>query len=289
MKKLLTSVVLSSSILFAAPMSIAGPKFPAVEMGQVQLDNLSFKEIMREFYAGQMIRVYLDDEELSKMPHVGLGPVSDDDNTTVALMHPVLEYKNNAKETRYLVMIEKIKVGDEGTVISCHACTGTADLFSFKKLNNGKYQLVSRSAKDAEFSGSWGRVGLDLDEISENIKPLGKNLVGSIFQNGYTSTGTTELWWEALHLPENDFINSYGVGDAGGDNAGSYEKDSPLYYSYESTLEVVSNGAEYFPLKVTYKGEKPTEDYEQIRKVHYSKLFHFDVTKKEYKNFKKAN
>ena len=122
-----------------------------------------------------------------------------------------------------------------------------------------------------------------LEEIAKNLKPLGKNLVGSIFQNGYTSTGTTELWWEALHLPENDFINSYGVADAGADNGGSYEEDSPLYYSYDSSLDVINNGAAYFPLKVTYQGEKPTEDYDQIRKVSYSKLFHFNAIKKEYK------
>ncbi|WP_336000536.1 hypothetical protein [Acinetobacter johnsonii] len=283
MKKLLISLLLSSSALFAAPIAMANSQFSALQMAQVQLDSLSFKNIMRQFYSGQMSRGYVDDEELSKMPHITLGQADEDENTTVALMHPVIEYKNNAKESRYLVMIEKIQVGSEGNVVSCHACAGTADLFSFKKLHNGQYQLVSRSAKDAEFSGSWGRVGLDLEEIAKNLKPLGKNLVGSIFQNGYTSTGTTELWWEALHLPENDFINSYGVADAGADNGGSYEEDSPLYYSYDSSLDVINNGAAYFPLKMTYQGEKPTEDYDQIRKVNYSKLFHFNAIKKEYK------
>lgn len=274
---------MSSSTLFAVPMAVANTKFSVTEMAKVKLDTLSFKEIMRQFYSGQMTRGYIDDEDISKMPHVALGQADKDENTTVALMHPVIEYKNNAKESRYLIMIEKIQVGSEGNVVSCHACAGTADLFSFKKLNNGQYQLVSRSAKDAEFSGSWGRVGLDLEEILKNMQPLGKDLVGSIFTNGYTSTGETETWWEALHLPENDFINSYVVADAGADNGGSYEEDSPLYYSYHSRLDVINNGAAYFPLKVTYQGEKPTEDYEQIRKVNYSKLFHFDVTKKEYK------
>ncbi|MDC4592268.1 hypothetical protein NQ794_16780 [Acinetobacter baumannii] len=283
MKKLLISLIISSSTLFAVPMAVANTKFSVTEMAKVKLDTLSFKEIMRQFYSGQMTRGYIDDEDISKMPHVALGQADKDEYTTVALMHPVIEYKNNAKESRYLIMIEKIQVGSEGNVVSCHACAGTADLFSFKKLNNGQYQLVSRSAKDAEFSGSWGRVGLDLEEILKNMQPLGKDLVGSIFTNGYTSTGETETWWEALHLPENDFINSYVVADAGADNGGNYEEDSPLYYSYDSRLDVIKNGAAYFPLKVTYQGEKPTEDYEQIRKVNYSKLFHFDVTKKEYK------
>ncbi|MFV5465557.1 MULTISPECIES: hypothetical protein [Acinetobacter] len=283
MKKLFINLILCSSTLFTVPMAVANTKFSVAEMTKVQLDTLSFKELMRQFYSGQMTRGYIDDEEISKMPYVALGQAGEDENTTVALMHPVLEYKNNANQTRYLVMIEKIKVSDDGIVVTCHACTGEADLFSFKKLNSGQYQLVSRSKEDAEFSGSWGRVGIDLNEISENIKPLGKNLVGSIFKNGYTSTGTTETWWEALHLPENDFINSYSIADAGADNSGSYDEDSPLHYAYEGLIEVVNNGDAYFPIKVTYSGEKPTEDYEHIRKVKYSKQIEFNPIKKEYK------
>ena len=56
-----------------------------------------------------------------------------------------------------------------------------------------------------------------------------------------------------------------------------------MYYSYEGHLNVVENGDEYFPMKVTYSGEKPSEDYERISKVNYSKVLHFDAIKKEYK------
>lgn len=283
MKKLVLGLILGGCTLLTVPTAVANTSFSATQMAQVKLDSLSFKEIMRQFYSGQMRRAFLNDEELEKMPYVALELAGDEDDTTVALMHPILEYKNNNNESRYLVMIEKIKVMEDGTVVMCHACAGKADLFSFKKLSSGQYQLVSRSKKDTEFSGSWGRVGLDLKEISENIQPLGKNLVGSIFKNGYTSTGTTEMWWEALHLPENDFIDGYGVADAGASNGGSYDEDSPLYYSYEGRLDVVKNGDNYFPMKVTYSGEKPSKDYQRINKVNYSKFLHFDTTKKEYK------
>jgi hypothetical protein len=98
-EKIITQSGLSSSALFAAPMATANPQFSALQMAQVQLDNLSFKNIMRQFYSGQMSRGYVDDEELSKMPHITLGQADEDENTTVALMHPVIEYKNNAKES----------------------------------------------------------------------------------------------------------------------------------------------------------------------------------------------
>lgn len=283
MKKLLLSCLFTSSILFAAPMVMANNSFSATQIAQIQLDSLSFKDLMRQFYNGQMQRAYLDDTELSQLPHVGLNSPSENETTTVALMHPVLNYKNHANEPRYLIMIEKIQAYDDGSVVGCHACAATADLFSFKKLQNGRYQLVSRTAKDAEFSASWGRVGLDLQEIGNHMQALGKHLVGSIFQNGYSSTGATELWWETLHLPEHDFIQAYGIADAGADNSGNYEPDSPLYYSYDSTFKVLQDGSAYFPIKISYSGEKPSEDYESIHKVNDTKIFKFDTIKKEYK------
>lgn len=285
MKKILMTLLLSQSIFFIAPEVVAQPKvlFSASKMSQVQVPELNFKEVMRTFYSGQMSRAFLDDDDLEKIPHIALGQADKDGYSTVALMHPVMSYQNNLEENRYLVVIEKIQVGSGGYVVTCHVCTGTADLYSFKKLPNGQFQLVSRSAKDADFSVSWGRVGLDLEEISKNIQPLGKNLVGSVFQNGYTSTGTTETWWETLHLSENDYIQAFGVADAGADNSGSYDEDSPLSYSYEGELQVIKNDAEFFPIKVTYSGEKPSDDYEKINKVNYSKTFNFNSLKKEYK------
>ena len=50
MKKLLISLLLSSSALFAAPIAMANSQFSALQMAQVQLDSLSFKNIMRQFY-----------------------------------------------------------------------------------------------------------------------------------------------------------------------------------------------------------------------------------------------
>ncbi len=284
-KKVLITFLLSHAIFLITPDAIAQTKIPfsISKMAQTQVPELSFKEVMRTFYSGQMRRALLDDEDLEKMPHIALGQADKDDETTVALMHPVMSYQNNLDESRYLVVIEKIQVGSGGHVVSCHACTATADLYSFKELQNGQFQLVSRSAKDTDFSGSWGRVGLDVEEISKNIQPLGQNLVGSIFKNGYTSTGTTETWWETLHLPENDYIQVFGLADAGSDNSGSYEEDSPLYYSYEGKYQVINNGADFFPIKVTYNGEKPSDDYEKINKVNDSKIFNFNHLKKEYK------
>lgn len=283
MKKLVLSLIISHvALLITAPV-LAQVPFSASRMAEIQIPDLSFKELMRKFYSGQMHRAYIDDAELNKLPHIALGQADKNSNSTVALMHPVMMYQNTAAETRYFVMIEKIQVGAEGDVIVCHSCAGDADLYTFKKLANNQFRLVSRSGTHTHLSGSWGRVGLDLDMVSSNIQPLGKNLIGSVFQNGFSNGGTTEMWWEALHLAENDYIQVYRIADAGADNSGSYEQDSPLYYSYDGVLSIVKNGAEFFPIKVTYTGEKPSEDNQRIDHVNYAEIFNFDQNKQEYK------
>lgn len=282
MKKTLISLLLSSCTFVITPSVLANNSFSSAQIAQVQIASLSFKNIMRQFYSGQMHSTFVDGEAINQMPHIALGLADKDGDTTVAVMHPTIEYYNQNSESRYLVVIEKIKVMSNGGIVSCHACSADADIYSFKQTANNQFQLVSRSAKNTEFSASWGRINLNLEELGQNIRALGKNLVGSVFQNGYSSTGETESWWETLHLPENDYIRSYVIADAGADNSGNYDEDSPLHYSYEGTLDIIDNGAEFFPIKITYTGEKPSENYERISPINYSKVVQFNSQKKKY-------
>lgn len=135
--------------------------------------------------------------------------------------------------------------------------------------------------KNAKFSSSNGSVRLYTKDIQDGLHSLGKNLVGSIFTNFYMGQGAREDWWEALHLPENDFINVYYIADAGASNA--YNEGSPLYYDYKGTLKVLSDNSFYYPIMLTYKGEMPSEDYNHIKHVNYSKIVKFDPIKKVYK------
>ena len=283
MKKLLLSLALSLGALSATPAMAAAPAFSTSQMAQVKIKDLSFKEVMREFYSGQMGYAFINEDDIEALPNVGLGSANSDGERTVAVMHPVINYKNTAGETRYLVIIEKVLINSSsGSLVSCHVCGATADLYSFKKLNNGLFQLVSQTPKNVEFSTSWGRVGLYAEDIQNGLQPLGKNLMGSIFMNSYTSTGTTDTWWDVLYLSENAFIDVYTLGDAGSSNAGNYEEDSPLYYDYDVTFKMLPENATYYPIKLTYKGDKPTEDYDRINSVNYSKIVKFNPVKKAY-------
>ena len=281
MKKLLLSLALSLGAVSVTPAMAAAPAFSASQMAQVKITDLSFKNVMRQFYSGQMGYAFVNDEYVESMPNIGLDSVDSDGERTIALMHPVLPYENVAGEPRYLVIIEKVQVKD-GSLVSCHACQATADLYSFKKINSGQFQLISKTLKNADYSSNWGRVGLNQTSIQEGLQPLGKNLIGSIFRNNYMSFGTITNWWDVLFLPENDFINIYTLGDAGAENSGHYEEGSPLHYDYKIAFNVLPGNTTYHPVMLTYKGEKPTEDYQRIEPVNYSKIVKFNPIKKDY-------
>ena len=282
MKKLLFSLALSLGVLSAAPVMGAAPSFSINQMAQVKIRDLSFKEIMRQFYNDQMVSFSIDGEDIESMPNVGLGKVDSDGERTVAVMHPVIDYKNTAGEPRYLVIIEKVQAYENTSrLVSCHACTATADLYSFKKLNNGLFQLVSRTPKNVKPLGVNGRVMLDEKKVKDNMQPLGKNLTGTVIKNGSFYHGIFVQWWDVVHLPENDFINTYDLGDAGMDN-GVHDEDSPLYYGYEGNYKVMSDSSSYYPIMLSYKGEKPTDDNERIEHVNYSKIMKFNPVKNAY-------
>ncbi len=283
MKKILISLVIALGSLSLQPAISATPAFSAQAIAQTQLTDLSLEQIMPEFYNGQMNDAVVDDDSLNALPHVGLGAVEGEERT-VAAMHPVIAYQNAASEPRYLVIIEKVQVyQDSGKVVDCHACQALADLYTFKPLDDGSYQLVSDTQKDDVFSSSWGRIQLDETAITEGMQPLGSKLVGSIFENGVSSTGTDESWWEVLHLPEDDYINVYSLGDAGGSNGGEYDEGSPLSYAYTATYQVIPNKAKYYPIKKTFEGTKPSEDYERIVPVNGTEILNFDEVEQVYK------
>ena len=271
MKKLLLSLAISLGALSVTPAMAATPAFSASQMAKVKIKDLSFKEIMRQFYNDQMFDVHIDNKE--DIPGIGLGKDDDSAGETVDLMRPVIQYKNTGGEDRYLIIIEKIQAST-GDVDSCYTCNVIADLYSFKKLNNGLFQLVSQTSKSIKSSNS--NTGLELHEraVQAGLQPLGKNLMGSIFMNRHTSTGRTDSWWDVLHLPENAFIDLYTLGDAGTSNAGIYEEDSPLYYDYNVDFKVLPKNATYYPIRLTHKDEDPT--------VNYSEIVKFNPIKKAY-------
>ena len=281
MKKLFLTLCLTlSATVFCQPVWSA---FSTHEMAKVHVNSLDFKPIMRALYAGKTVHYPLKDKSLITQPHIGLKESFDDTDTnakTLAIMHPILTYTNHQGQTRYFVIIEKAAI-THGDLMGDGTLDTTADLYVFKKVAGG-YQLVSKSNEDIAFTNNWGQTNLDLEAIAKNMQPLGKNLTGSIIQNSHCSSLSCETWWQALFLPENDYIQTVLIADAGGSGGGMYEGDQPLSYGFDSTFKVINDGSPYYPITIHYTGEKPDDDYKYIKPTNHKQTVRFSPTKNQY-------
>lgn len=286
MNKILVSLALSLICLTDSSAMAASPTFSTQKMAQTKLFDLSFKQVMREFYNGQMTDALVQNEDIESMPYIGLG-YPKEGQQTIAIMHPVVHYENIADESRYLVVIEKVIVdANTNQLQACHACNATADIYSFKQLDDGGFQLVSKKHPDAILPNNYGRIQFDSKSFLKGLQPLGTNLIGSLFTTDDYFSGATYNYWEALHLPEDDYINSITVGDAGSDFGGMYEQDSPLYYKYDVGLRVVYDDSKYYPILLDLYGDMPFErDYKRIEPVNSIVGMQYDSAKREYKPF----
>ena len=255
MKKIILSLAIGLGGLAITPAMAQTPVFSASEMAQTTLRDLSFKEVMRTFYSGRMGYVAINDENIKPLPNVGLDDIDAQGERTIALMHPVLEYDNHAGEPRYLVFIEKVKINaDSGTLVKHQQSDIGVDLYSFKQLSNGDFQLVSRTPRDNTFVGLRGRAESLTTYFEAGVEPLGKNVVGVILFPAMMSGDEMLTFWDTLHLPENDFIGRYRVGDAGRLNGFRRDIDTPIYYQYSAGLSIIENQDNYYPIQLNYGG-----------------------------------
>lgn len=250
-----------------------------IENSKQTISTLSFKEIMRTFYAERLEKVFVVDDDITQLPYVGIGKT--EEYNLVAVMHPAINYKGNDGLERYFVLIEKVEIDEDGNLgNSCHACTAKADLLLFKKNIDGEYQLISYSQDDELLPSSYGRIHFDTESIQKNIHLLGRNLYGSFYEFTYYNHGYSESSWEILHFNENNFIKTYNTYDnmnllSGESNVGTFDdEDSPLAFSYESSIQVQNNQTTYFPLNIIFKGDKQLDNgritkYNTIQTIQY--------------------
>lgn len=283
-----SKVVILVSGLAAASWAQAAPAvapFSSQRMAQVQVASLSMPELTRVLYgktkaAGKVA----DQDDVNRLPRFAVGNRDREGYQTVGVLHPVISYRNHANEPRSLVVIEKLQVDQNGVVNDCHACAPEVDVYVFKPLTQGKWQLVSRSRPESEFSGSYGRMSLDMKEVKSRLQPLGARLSGSLTKTEYSNQGYDGAVWEALHLSEDGYIASYKVADASMDSSGAYGDDSPQTEKYTSTIKVQANGQAYYPIVVSYSGRKTNERTGRVVKVtNQVDTMVFDANKQEYR------
>lgn len=275
-KHLLLSISLGISTLIALPSYATANTI--VENSHQTISTLSFKEIMRTFYATRLEAVFVQDEAIEQLPHISIGQKNS--NHLVAIMLPSVQYKGDDGLERHLIIIEKVEIDDEGhQTNACHACTAQADLLLFKKTLNGEYKLISHSENDELLPSSYGRINIDLEMLQNSIQPFGNNIYGGFYESSYSNHGYTESSLNFIHLNENQALKVYNTFEnmellSSEDNIGKYDDTSPLSFSYNSTVHIKNNQTNYYPIQIYFQGDKPFNNgqimkYNQIQTIQY--------------------
>ncbi len=227
--------------------------------------TLEFKDILTGIYAQQIVNTQQYDSDEDFKPYtktVFYDAIAEEKQ--LVLMHPAIVYKNSAGEIRYFVLLEKIPFGYSGYPEACRACSAKADFLIFKKQANGSFYLINYTLNATDLPGGAGRLKLDLQQIRKNMQHMGQQLTGSYFIGHYSGAGgEAGSMWHNLFLPEQGKIQVVDIGVAGRDT-GSYYADRPNESSKTtSSLKVINNDSQYFPIEITYKtysgtSKKPT-------------------------------
>lgn len=243
---------------------------------QVILPNLSADTVARSFYKVTSSRDKrpTDDWVDGKYYFVNFPELNGPDSKVVISITPILSYQNLQKEDRYLVGVERAKVFGNGADTS-HASVGYLDLYLFKRLDNGQFQLVSKTEGNGTdgFYG-YGKTWWNDKELKKNLKPMGKNVMGSYTTDGRYGNGFSESFWVILLLNEDDYIVQGYIPEGNGST------DEPEY-GYSSTLKVIKTEKPFYSIEVHYQGTEMNDSH-RIIKVNQISRYEYTPHAEEY-------
>ncbi|WP_168526810.1 hypothetical protein [Acinetobacter sp. A3] len=85
---------------------------------------------------------------------------------------------------------------------------------------------------------------------------MGKNVVGAIFETGFTSGSATESYFMMLALQDHK-VSLLSVGDAGVSGLRYIEsKDREVEYGYQAEYKILASepNTEFYPIQIKYSG-----------------------------------
>ncbi len=243
---LLFGVSITSNI-FAQAQSSSTPVQLQQADKKVILKNLDYKTVFMQFHQKEI--QFLKMKEIEMDQAVGLK--DSQGNIEYAVMNPIISYKNLQGEQRFIAYIERF-TQEDGELNTGHAMSPRVELYLFKRLSLGGYQLLSRTRPDVEISGSWGESHLSTEDF-KTIQQFGKDQQGLIYSGGYTSTGSHTEMTFLIVLNESGWIEQYPFGISE-DNSGAYESHDPKFAGYSKKYTLIKNldAQNLFPMQIQY-------------------------------------
>lgn len=190
----------------------------------------------------------------------------------------VIKFKNINKENRFLLPVEVWKVYGEGG--EAFLSSPKLELYLFKKIENNRYQLITRTPINYEGIGLYGsRDGFpseaSLKELASNIRLIGTDRIGSFFKINEFKHGAKFADWNILSLKEDEFIRNYLLSNAGEDTNEVFYSSHP--HKYDSKLTIIPvKGKSYYPIKIQYKGNRFSISKYKLEDKNQTNILEFD-------------
>ncbi|OEY91707.1 hypothetical protein BJD20_11230 [Acinetobacter proteolyticus] len=242
---------------------------------QVVLPNLSTDTVARSFYKVTSSREREKDDYWGSGKYYYVNKPSDLDDLTDAVISiaPIFTYQNMQGEARYLVPVE-VTLAIEGRIETSHVTRGTLELYLFKKLDNGQFQMISKTAQGGiESIQGYGRTSWNAQEFKKNLQAFGYNTLGSYTIDGYYGNGYGESVWSLLLLNEDDYIVEQMFEEG--------KVSEQPEYGYSSAIKVNKNGQAFYPFQIHYQGTD-MNDKNRIIKVNRTSRFVHILHGKDY-------
>lgn len=243
---------------------------------QVVLANLNADTIARSFYKVTSSRERKSDDYWAHGKYYYVSQPTDLDDLlpeAVISIAPIFTYQNIQGEARYLVPVElTLAIGD--MIETSHTARGILELYLFKKLENGQFQLVSKSARGGiEGMAGYGQTPWEAQEFKKNLQAFGQNAMGSYTRDGYYGNGYGDDVWSFILLKEDDYLAAQII-----ESGKSSEQPK---YGYSSTIKFNKNGKPFYPFQIHYQGTD-RNDNDRIVKVNKTVFYEYDAKGKFY-------
>ncbi|WP_151716776.1 tetratricopeptide repeat protein [Acinetobacter sp. TUM15071] len=246
---------------------------------QVVLPNLSTDTVARSFYKVTSSREREKDDYWGSGKYYYVNKPSDLDDLTDAVISiaPIFIYQNMQGEARYLVPVE-VTLAIEGRIETSHATRGTLELYLFKKLDNGQFQMISKTAQGGvESIEEYGRTSWNAQEFRKNLQAFGNNILGSYTIDGYYGNGYGESVWSLLLLNEEGYIVEQMFEEG--------KVSEQPEYGYSSAIKVNKNGQPFYPFQIHYQGTDMNDNNRMV-KVNKILSYQYDSKSKFYLKLK---
>lgn len=238
------------------------------------LKNLDYKTVFMQFHQKDIRFLKMKDIAMDQ----AVGLKDQQGNIDYAVFNPVIRFKNLQGQQRFIVYIERF--GQEnGEINTGHPARPIVELYLFKRLDDGQYQLLSQTRPDLDISGSWGDSHLSSDDFNQ-IQQVGAHQQGLFYSGGYTSTGSQTEVTEMIVLNETGWIEQYPFGISE-NNSGAYDSTDPEYggYGKQYTLLKNSEAQSLYPIQVNYTKEGKMDWVNGFPKNGFQEVIKFNANK----------